>query len=190
MLKLIALNGAKRHLQSIYLCIFCLCSSSFLPRQLRIWAKLHDTVRCYVGPTKKRMVSSVWRRKYCLRNLECFCGRALSNCRNKFHAPDPTPGAYSWRRKAESVPAPLLAVWSQAGRAQVQHPVWGFLRLLLCPALPVPHWCDKGSSLWQAQCHVWVLRGKSAVSWQDGSVIIPEEMGGKEGGSSKGHSQM
>lgn len=52
-LKLIALNGAKRHLQSIYLCVLCLCSSSFLPRQLRNWAKLHDTVRCYVGPTKK-----------------------------------------------------------------------------------------------------------------------------------------
>lgn len=52
-LKLIALNGAKRHLQSIYLCILCLCSSSFLPHQLRNWAKLPDTVRCYVGPTKK-----------------------------------------------------------------------------------------------------------------------------------------
>lgn len=61
------------------------------------------------GTNQKRMVSSVWRRKYCLRNLECFCGRALSNCRNKSHAPDPTSGAYSWRRRAEIAPAALLA---------------------------------------------------------------------------------
>lgn len=70
------------------------------------------------GTNQKRVVSSVWRRKYCLRNLECFCGRALSNCRNKSHAPDPAPGAYSWRRRAEIVPAPLLAC-VEPERAQV-----------------------------------------------------------------------
>lgn len=189
MLKLIALNGAKRHLQSIYLCILCLCSSSFLPRQLRIWAKLHDTVRCYVGPTKKRMVSSVWRRKYCLRNLEYFCGRALSNCRNKFHAPDPTPGAYSRRRRAESVPAPLLACVEPGRESTGTASSAGLPKVVTvpCSSCPPPG-VTKGAACGR-QCHVWVVR-VSAVSWQDGSVIIPEEMGGKEGSSSKGHSQM
>lgn len=127
------------------------------------------------GTNQKGMVSSVWRRKYCLRNLECFCGRALRNCRNKSHTADPTPGAYSWRRRAEIVPAALLAC-VEPGRAQVQHPVrgsWGcHCALLVCPHL-----------VWQreqSQCPVWVVRGKSAVSWQDGSVLIPEEMGAKE----------
>lgn len=74
-----------------------------------------------------------------------LCGRALlliqcriNLCRNKSLATDPTPGVYSWRRRAEIVPAPLLAR-VESGRVQVQHPVWGFLRLFLSPALPVPH---------------------------------------------------
>lgn len=32
---------------------------------------------------------------------------------------------------------------------------------------------------------LWVVRGKSAISWQDGSVIMLKEMGGKEGGSNE-----
>lgn len=160
-LKLIALSGARRHLQSIYLCILCLCSSSFLSAE-----KLGKTSwHCQMlrGTNQKRMVSSVWRRKYCLRNLECFCGRALNNCRHKSHAADPTPGACSWRRRAEMVPAPLLAC-VEPGRAQVQHPVcgsWGCHCALLFLS---PTWCDKGSSWWQSQCPLRVVRGKSAVS--------------------------
>lgn len=70
------------------------------------------------------------------------------------------------------VPAPLLA-WVEPGRAQVQHPEVVTVPCSSCP------WCDKGSSWWQSRCHVWVVRGKSEISWQDGSVIIAEEMGGK-----------
>lgn len=66
------------------------CSSSFLPCQLKNWAKLCYTVRCCMGTTKKAWCP-VWRRKCWIRNLECFCGRALSKCRNKSLAADPNP---------------------------------------------------------------------------------------------------
>lgn len=92
------------------------------------------------GTNQKRMVSPVWRRKYCLRNQECFCGRALNKCRNKFHAADPTPGAYSWRRRAEIVPAPLLAcVEPGQGEHSTQ---CGVPEAVTVPCSP----CDKGSS--------------------------------------------
>lgn len=134
------------------------------------------------GMNKKKMVSPVWRRKYCLRNLECFCGRALSNCRNKSCATDPTPGIYLWRRRAEIVPAASLAcVQPGQGKHRWVESIqcgasWGYYCVLLFLSST---WCDKGSGSWQSQCHVWVVRGKSVVSWQDGSVIILEEMGGK-----------
>lgn len=35
-----------------FICVSCVCVPP-LSCQLRNWAKLHDTVRCYVGPTKK-----------------------------------------------------------------------------------------------------------------------------------------
>lgn len=120
-----------------------------------------------------------------------LCGRALSNCRNKSLAIHPTPGVYSWRSWAEIVPAPLLA-WVEPGQGEHRCSVqcgasWG----CYCALLFLSHitWCDKGSTWWQSQCCVWVVRGKSAISWQVGSVI-PEDMAGKWSGSNKRHSQM
>lgn len=46
-----------------------------------------------------------------------LCGRALSNCKNKSLAIDPTPGVYSRRRRAEIVAAPLLA-WVEPGQGE------------------------------------------------------------------------
>lgn len=114
--------------------------------------------------------------------MECFCGRALNNYRNKFHAADPTPGAYSWRRRAEIVPAALLACVEPEHSTQC-----GVPEVVTVPCCPCP---PRAVTKGAVTVSCLGCEREIAVSWQDGSVLIPEEMGGKEGGSSKGHSQI
>lgn len=182
-------NGAGRHLESRYPCISCVCVFLLFPA-LSAEKLCKTSLHCQMlhGNNQKRMVSPLWRRKCCLRNLECFCGRALSNWRNKFLASHPTHGVHSWRRRAEIVPAPLLAR-VEPGQGGTASSV-GLPEVFTVPCSSCPPAGDKGSSSRQSQWHVWVVRGKSAISWQDGSVFIPEKMGGKSGGSNNRHSQI
>lgn len=165
-------------------CIHVSCVYVFLLFPALSAEKLGKTSsHCQVlhGNNQKSRVSPVWRRKCCIRNLEWFCGRALSNCRNKSLATYPNPWSlFMEKEEVEIVPAPLLA-WVEPGQGEHRYSIqcgasWGCYCALLFLS---PTWCDKGSSSWQSQCHFWVVRGKSAISWQDGSVITPEEMGRK-----------
>lgn len=155
-----------------------LCSSSFLPRQLRNWAKLRYTVRCCMGTTKKAWCLLYGGGSVELEIWNVSVGGHWASAEINPLLQILTPGVYSWRR-AEIVPAPLLAWWSQARERTGTASSVELLRLLLSPALLSPSWCDRESSLGHSQCHAWVVRGKSAISWQDGSVISPEEMGRK-----------
>lgn len=75
-------------------CIHVSCVFVFLLFPASSAEKLGKTsLHCQVlhGHNQKSLVSPVWRRKCWIRNLECFCGRALSKCRNKSLAADPNP---------------------------------------------------------------------------------------------------
>lgn len=114
-------------------CVHVSCVCVFLLFPALSAEKLDKTsLPCQVlhGNNQKWMVSPVWRRKCCLRSLEC--GRALNNYRNKSLALDPTPGVHSWRGGQRWFQHLCWPGWSQGEHR------YSILRLLLCPALHAP----------------------------------------------------
>lgn len=129
------------------------------------------------GNNQKRMVSPGWRRKCCLRNLECFCGRALSNWRNKSLATHPTPGVHSWRRRAEIVPAPLLARESTGTASSVGLPEVFTVPCSSCPPAGATEGAARGShsvmfGLWEGnlQFHGRMAQSSSLKRWEERKV--------------------
>lgn len=67
-----SMKSAKRHSQSMYPCILCLC----VPLSCLVSWEIGQNFITLLDVTweqPKRVVSPVWRRKCCLRNPECFC---------------------------------------------------------------------------------------------------------------------
>lgn len=158
-----------------------LCSSSFLPRQLRNWAKLRYTVRCCMGTTKKAWCLLYGGGSVELEIWNVSVGGHWASAEINPLLQILTPGVYSWRR-AEIVPAPLLAWWSQAReRTGTQHPVWSFWgcywALLFCPPAGVTEGAARGThsvmlGLWEGnlQFHGRMAQSSALRRWEESKV--------------------
>lgn len=114
-----------------------LCSSSFLPHQLRNWAKLRYTVRCCMGTTKKAWCLLYGGGSVELEIWNVSVGGHWASAEINPLLQILTPGVYSWRR-AEIVPAPLLA-WVEPGQAENRHSIQcGASEVVTVPCSSVP----------------------------------------------------
>lgn len=162
-------------------CIHVSCVFVFLLFPASSAEKLGKTsLHCQVlhGHNQKSLVSPVWRRKCWIRNLECFCGRALSKCRNKSLAADPNPWSLFMEEGRDCSSTFVSLGGARPGREQAQHPVWSFwgcyCALLFCPPAGVTEGAARGThsvmlGLWEGNLQ---FHGRMAQSW-----LSPEEMG-------------